>query len=101
MNTNPHLISLEEATLLTHSYQNSVISLGQTISAKFDSSSISMLLSQPNCTGVRIYLGLNVNDEITPVIVGIDANNNDLVNGIILDRGELCPPHCVTSPLMK
>lgn len=48
------------------------------------------ILNQPECVGINIYKALNENKEKTYVLVGIDKNNNPIlqnssvsVNGVI------------------
>jgi hypothetical protein len=61
------------------------------------------ILSQPECIGINIYKGLNENSEKTYVLVGIDKNNNpilqntritntgifELSEGIVADRNKV------------
>ena len=61
---------------------------------------ISKILEQPGCVGIRTYYGLTDNGTKQTVLVGVDADENDLYNGIILDLSHLCPPSCgVQNPL--
>jgi len=101
MSTNPHNISLQEAEMLTHSYQNSAQFTNQTISASIDVNSITQLINQVGCIGVRFYFSLNTANKLTLVIVGTDNDNNDILTEIILNKMDLCPPTCVNSPLIK
>ena|SRR5882672_10726034 len=58
------------------------------------------LLSQKNCAGLRIYYGLTDKGAPAPVLVGVDAEGNDLTAGTILEIHLPCPPYCpVNSPL--
>ena len=59
----------------------------------FGINKINTILSQRGCVGVRIYYGLD-NGIKQLVMVGVDANQNDLCNGIILDRSSPCPTYC-------
>ncbi|MEO6305867.1 MAG: hypothetical protein ABIP51_22160, partial [Bacteroidia bacterium] len=52
------------------------------------------ILAQESCVGIRTYYGLNDSGQKELVIVGVDANENDLVKGIIGDRTYICPPRC-------
>ena len=50
--------------------------------------------------GIRIYYALDENGKKQLIIVGADANENDIYNGIIAERSVTCPPYCPTnSPL--
>ena len=52
------------------------------------------ILSQPGCVGVRAYPGLHADGAPTLVLVGVDADGNDMVDGELSQEGELCPPDC-------
>jgi hypothetical protein len=79
------IISLEQAIALTQAYQNSVIGIGQTISADVTKTDLDLVLNQPNCVGLRIYNALEDDNTINFVLMGIDENGNDITNGIILN----------------
>lgn len=53
------------------------------------------ILNQTDCIGVRIY---NSYDEVskshTVVLIGVDRNENDIKEGMIVDRTAPCPPSC-------
>lgn len=55
---------------------------------------INSILSQTGCVGIRSYYGINSSGKTTLVLVGVDENENDLVSGIVADRGHLCPAKC-------
>jgi hypothetical protein len=69
----------------------------------FDKSLIEDLLKEPGCAGLRVYNSYDENDDLHFVLVGTDANGNDLlptteestteVNSIVED-GRRCPPFC-------
>lgn len=52
------------------------------------------LLDQPGCVGMRYYRARNAKDEGSMVLVGVDADGNDMVDGIVLDAILPCPPYC-------
>lgn len=52
------------------------------------------LLAQAGCVGIRIYNAINEDNKLTNVLVGVDRDGNDLVNGKIYDLGTLCPTGC-------
>ncbi|MDA0984609.1 MAG: hypothetical protein O3C56_02245 [Bacteroidetes bacterium] len=98
---NQHVITLAEAQEMTHAYQNATQFQGLTISCKIDKQSYQQLMDQEGCDGVRTYFALNDIGKLTIVVVGVDANGNDLTNGVILDKSDLCPHICpISSPLM-
>ena len=93
-------ISLNEAKSMTHAFQNSSLGTNQTIAGLVDKTNLLTLLNQEDCTGVRIYNALNEEGKITYVLVGVNANNEDMTN-YILDKTVNCPNNCSNdSPLM-
>lgn len=94
-------ISLQEAITLVTAFRSNN---PKDIKASFVGiETINLILSQPNCIGVRIYNGYdNVLRKLAPVLVGVDATGKDMVDGVILDKLKPCPEYCDTSsPLTK
>lgn len=92
-------VTLQEAAEWTANYRKSVQS-GETIAHFIGKNKLIELLEQENCLGVRIYYGLDENGEKNLVFVGADEDENDLVNGVILEYTIKCPPTCsVKNPL--
>jgi len=59
------------------------------------------ILNQEGCMGIRMYYGLNSDDERELVLVGADANENDMTS-LVADLSLPCPNTCDTnSPLNK
>lgn len=54
---------------------------------------INQLLAQPGVVGIRFHFGIDTDGKNTLVLVGVDANENDILS-IIADRGLRCPLHC-------
>lgn len=90
-----HDISLQEASQWTANYRNA--NPGQTKGHYFSSNAIKAVLAQTGCVGMRIYYANTDTGTKQLVIVGVAADGNDLVNGLILDRSVLCPPDCGNS----
>ena len=55
---------------------------------------LNQILDQTGCMGIRVYHGLNSSGDRELVFVGVDANENDMISGIIADRGKPCPTFC-------
>ncbi|MFY7668550.1 MAG: hypothetical protein ACOVQG_07385 [Crocinitomicaceae bacterium] len=87
------VVSLEEAAIWTANFRNS-IQPGETIAHFIGKNKLLELLEQENCVGVRIYYGLDENGEENLVFVGADEDENDLVDGVILEYAAKCPPKC-------
>lgn len=94
-------ITLSEAIGMTHAYQNDSLFSGQTVSAKIPNAAYLEIINQPGCVEVRTYFAKNAAGALTLVIVGVDANGNDMTAGKIMNRYQLCPNDCPpNSPLM-
>jgi len=52
------------------------------------------LLDQEDCVGIRFYYAINDQGEKILVLVGADSSENDMENGLILDKALPCPPIC-------
>ena len=64
---------------------------------------INEILAQEGCMGIRIYYALDEEGKKQLIIVGADANENDIYNGVIAERSHVCPPFCDVSgsPLLN
>lgn len=85
-------ITLREGSEMTKRYRNTIQS-GDVIGQFFGSSIINEILNQNNCQGIRFYFGKSDSGKMSLVLVGVDANGNDLVDGKIADRGWDSPPN--------
>jgi hypothetical protein len=88
-----HQISLHDAAELTANFRNNH-PVGSTIALYYGKTAIQSILNQSNCVGIRIYYAQEANNESTMVIVGTDANGDDMENGIIAEHGLRCPNNC-------
>lgn len=84
-----HRIPLEEAAAMTRRYREGMHKGGLFLRADVDA-----LLGQKGCSGLRFYYGLGVNGEDTLILVGVDQEGNDMVNGVLIDTSFPCPPFC-------
>jgi hypothetical protein len=55
---------------------------------------LSTLLDQEGCVGIRIYKGIDDDGVPVMVLVGTDANENDILDNYVLERGSPCPNNC-------
>lgn len=83
-------ISLDEAKQLTATYRAN--NPNQTLGYAFGKTILLQILNQTNCAGIRVYNGQDANG-MQPVIVGVDADGNDLCSGTIGDRSYKSPPY--------
>ena len=93
------IITQEEAKALITAFKTKFP--GEVTSSFIGANNFKKILEQENCIGIRVYNGYDdVNENISLVFVGVDANEKDMVDdGIIYDRAVLCPPACQTGGL--
>lgn len=113
--TNNHFISLQKAVELTKRYRTNresvldpalpdknILPLSDTLPRNvFD-----VLLAKPGCTSIRIYYGMDAGLNVKPVVVAVNAQNQDILPGgesgsnlenegeDIGDDALRCPPFC-------
>lgn len=87
-------ISLSEASAATAAYRtaNPNDIMGQFMGKEI----LTSILSQSGCVGIRTYYGIDSSGKKQLIHVGVDANQNDIISGIVADRGKLCPANCST-----
>jgi hypothetical protein len=91
-------ITLREATEWTANYRNS--DSGSVNAHFFGKDHITSILNQTGCKGIRMYHGIDSDGNPCLILVGVDADEKDLYNGYIAERGVSCPPYCGSgSPL--
>ncbi|MEN9998486.1 MAG: hypothetical protein RI922_1476 [Bacteroidota bacterium] len=98
--TEGSFVTLREASSWTSSYR-ATISSGEIIAHFFGTEKIKALLDQENCVGIRIYYGIDENGKKNLILVGAKANEDDLVDGLILERAFTCPPKCSASNVLN
>jgi hypothetical protein len=106
-----NLITLEEGAVMTALYRaemENVIApeykdMGiLPICESFDRTAFDSLLALGNCTGVRIYCGMDTNLQIKFVVCGVGENNEDVYIPAspgsqefkVIDQGMRCPDIC-------
>ena len=92
-------ISLQEAQNLTFNHQKN--NPNSTIATFIGKNLIHKILDQKECMGIRIYYGQENDGEKRLVLVGAKADENDITEGVIADRGGNCPPFCDRTSLLK
>lgn len=92
------LITIETAAIYTAKYRKTFPNT--VIANAYVKNQMLSLLNQNNCEGFRIYNGIDENGAQQLVIVGVDADGNDLYHGLIMDCSQPCPTICsTTNPL--
>ena len=95
--TSGEIISLEEARRYTHAFQKRYPHEKKAFFAGAEN--LRKILEQPGCLGIRIYNGYSEDEETSnKVLIGIDAEGNDITEGIIVEKLTACPPLCTGSP---
>jgi hypothetical protein len=59
------------------------------------------ILNQTNCVGIRYYYAHTENGDPTIVLVGADANEDDLAYGELAEFSKPCPPRCGVNTIMN
>jgi hypothetical protein len=97
-----HEISFEAASLLTYHYRESMQE-GMHKGGYFSGASIKKILDQEGCVGIRIYYGLDRDEEQELVIVGVDENGNDQIGErfCCLDDYQPCPAVCSENNILN
>lgn len=94
------IISLNEAMEYTHAFQKNNPDALKAFFA--GTNKINRILEQNNCSGIRIYNGYDTESKNTNlVLVGVNAEGEDITEGIILQDLTPCPKYCPKiSPLI-
>ena len=86
-------ISLETAATLTANYRSE--NPNSTIAHFFGRDILNQLLEQSECVGVRVYYGMSDDGQQELVLVGVDSDENDILD-LIADLSMPCPKTCST-----
>jgi hypothetical protein len=93
-----HVISREEATTFLRRRPASITERG----GHFPREVIEELLAQKGCAGIRFYFGTRPDGAFSLVLVGIDENERDMSDGVLINDHYPCPPFCdATSSLIR
>lgn len=84
-------ITLSEGADLTSKYRDS--NPNQTKGHFFGKDILNQLLNQEGCMGIRMYYGIDDKGKKELVIVGADANENDMTE-LVADLSMPCPSRC-------
>jgi hypothetical protein len=87
-----HRIPLEAAAAMTRRYRDKAPDAMR--AGAFHADQVSGLLAQKGCVALRIYYGTKDDGSNAFILVGVDSNDHDLTNGIILEVCYPCPPFC-------
>jgi len=87
-------ITLQQGAALTKNFRTSSETR---IAVFYGVNKLQDILSQQGCMGIRFYFARDAQGRIQLVLVGADANENDMISGIIVDSGTGCPEECSSS----
>ena len=88
-------VTLAEAAAWTKRYRTSNPTA---IKASFyGMNKINDVLNQPGVVGIRFYNGEDSNGVNNLILVGVDANEDDITLGVIMESGPQCPSQCGAS----
>ncbi len=90
---NNHRITIAEASVLTAKYRQHA-GIGATKGGMFWKEPVEVLLSQERCVALRFYYAENGDGKPTLVLVGVDKEGKDILDGVMLDLVWPCPPFC-------
>ena len=88
-----HTIPRAAAAALTRRYRESA-GEGAQLATMFPRDVYERILGQPGCAGIRAYHGRGEKGESHTVLVGVDADGNDLMDAFLAEYGLTCPPYC-------
>ena len=94
-----HHIALYDAAALAATHRQTAQARGGhgILGGRFDRAIIDEILAQPGCTGLRYYYGTTPDGLPALVLVGVNAENEDLWRGTIAEEAWPCPPICSTA----
>ena len=87
------VITLAEGSTMTADYR-ATISTGDTLALAVGKNKLASILGQSGCMGIRMYYALNDKGDQQLVLVGVDANGDDMTAGTIVDNLVPCPTTC-------
>ncbi|MFA9219999.1 MAG: hypothetical protein ACEQSL_02310 [Sediminibacterium sp.] len=89
------VITLSDGSTMTADYR-ATISTGDTIALAVGKNLLNSILQQTGCMGIRMYFALDEDGNKQLVLVGVDANGDDMTAGVIVDKLSPCPKTCST-----
>ena len=86
-------LSLADAKKYVRNYQSS-FALPEFEEVFFSKELCERILSQPRCNGIRYYLGKKENDSTTVVVLGVDDQGKEIIDGVICTGAVVCQSVC-------
>ncbi len=94
-------ITLDQAAAYTAAFRNS--NPDEVLAHYFGRDLLLEILAQEDCQGIRIYNGRNSDGDLSPIIVGADTDENDIIgsntqkdsSNAAIGQGSIpCPSRC-------
>jgi hypothetical protein len=97
-----HHITLSEASQLTFNFRMQA-GPNAVLGGFFGKEAILAILAQDGAVGLRYYYGLDEDGKPHIILIGVDKEGNDMVDGLLAQRSVVCPPifakeHVLNSP---
>ena len=89
-----HRISKSEAVKKTKKYKEKKPKKDRYPTLAFHAEAYKRILDQPGCVGIRSYPAETDAGVVTMVLVGVDADGNDMVDGTLENHPFECPEVC-------
>ncbi len=96
-----HKISLADAAAHTRRHREAAGKPHDIHAAAYPRDQVLELLNQKGCAALRIYLGRDASGRSALVLVGVDAQGEDMTSGTLLEDGTPCPPYCPTTSTLN
>jgi hypothetical protein len=94
-----HRIPLPDAAALIRNHRaNAADAVAR--GGMFHAKAVLDLLAQPGCVGLRFYYGRKQSGADALVLVGVDADGNDISSGAVLEEHWPCPPWCTATGIL-
>jgi hypothetical protein len=87
------VVTLDEASGWTANYRNTIPD-GEIIAQFVGRDKLLEILNQEGCMGIRFYYGIGDDGKKNLIAVGATSDEDDMVEGVILEKFLQCPPRC-------
>jgi hypothetical protein len=89
-----HKISKPDAAKKTKKYKEKKAKKDRYPTLAFHGEAYKRILDQPGCVGIRSYPGEDDTGIVTMILVGVDGDGNDMVDGELAQFPIECPDVC-------
>lgn len=89
-----HRISKADAAKKTKRYKEKKAKKDRYPTLAFHGAAFERILDQPGCVGIRAYPAEDDAGMVTMILVGVDGDGNDMVDGALENDPFMCPEIC-------